>query len=221
MIKYSVFDILGPIMIGPSSSHTAGANKIGKAIYVLSKGNLKKINFFVHGSFADTCKGHGTDKALLAGALGINADDENIKNSFNIAAEKGVEFCFDKINLTNVHPNTVLIEAITNKDEKISLMASSIGGGNISITSINGKSCELSGVYPSLIITHYDKLGMISVITKEIANQQINLVSLKSEIIVKGELANTIIELESEQNIDLKKISEIKNILDVQFINKL
>lgn len=221
MSKFSIFDILGPVMIGPSSSHTAGANKIGKAMYVLCNGDIKKINFFVHGSFADTCKGHGTDKALLAGALGINADDENIKKAFLIADEKNIEFDFDKIDLGDVHPNTVLIEAISSENKKTTLIASSIGGGNICISNINENNCEISGIYDAVIVTHYDKLGMISFITKELARQNINIVSLKNNRKSKGDLANTIIEIELEQNIDLSKIFDISNVLDVQLINKV
>lgn len=221
MKEYSVFDILGPIMIGPSSSHTAGAVRLGKiARAIAEESKLKKVVFLLHGSFSETYKGHGTDKALIAGILGMEPWDDRIKDSFKIAKEQGIEFEFKGADLGDVHPNTVKFLITKADGETISVMGSSVGGGNINIIEINGSSVDFKGNYPTLIISHKDVPGMISKITTMIYENNINIAFLKVYRNSRGFSAKMIIEtdtLVSEEIID--KIQEVENIKSVIAIN--
>ncbi|AFS78777.1 L-serine dehydratase, subunit beta [Gottschalkia acidurici 9a] len=134
MREYSVFDILGPIMIGPSSSHTAGAARLGKEARNIVGDDFKAIKFYLHGSFAETYKGHGTDRALVAGALGMEPDDEKLRDALNIAKEKGIDIEFIPTDLgEDKHPNTVKMIFTKNDGSEVEVLGSSIGGGNIQI----------------------------------------------------------------------------------------
>ena len=134
MREYSVFDILGPIMIGPSSSHTAGAARLGKEARNIVGDDFKAIKFYLHGSFAETYKGHGTDRALVAGALGMEPDDERLRDALNIAKEKGIDIEFIPTDLgEDKHPNTVKMIFTKNDGSEVEVLGSSIGGGNIQI----------------------------------------------------------------------------------------
>ena len=158
-----VFDIIGPIMIGPSSSHTAGAVRIGKyARSVLGKKPVKAVIQF-SGSFAKTYKGHGTDKAVIAGILGMDTDDARIRNSMQIATEEGLDFTFIEEDIDGAHPNTALIRG------------ASIGGGNIIINKINDTEVSISGKSDTLVIPHDDVPGMIAVVTNILADKGVNI----------------------------------------------
>ena len=148
-MNISMFDILGPIMIGPSSSHTAGAQRIGKAMYnMIADKQLQAVHFILHGSFHLTLRGHGTDRALVGGVLGMNAYDPQLKNSLEIAKERGIEVTFEGADLGDVHPNTVRIIAQTTDGTLTTLTGSSVGGGEIEIVDINGTPAKFSGRYP-------------------------------------------------------------------------
>lgn len=216
MKKYSAFEILGPVMIGPSSSHTAGAERIGRAAYMISGGDIVKAAFYLHGSFAKTYRGHGTDRALVAGILGMEPYDERIKNSFEIAKEKNIDIKFIEDDLGDVHPNTVRIEMVKSDGKKLELTGSSIGGGNILITSINGANAEFTGEYPGLIVKHMDKKGMISRITLSIALGEVNIVTLRLTRDNKGEIATSIIETDSSipENV-INDISRMDGVISV------
>ena len=138
-INMDVFDIIGPIMIGPSSSHTAGAVRIGYLTRVLLAEPAIKARVYLHGSFAYTYKGHGTDRAIAAGIMGMKPENERIRNSLTLAKEQGLDITFESIDIPNAHPNTALIELTGIDGKEISVQGSSIGGGNIIITKINGK----------------------------------------------------------------------------------
>lgn len=176
----SLFDIMGPIMIGPSSSHTAGTCRIAKTARMLAGKNFYKIEFYLHGSFAETYKGHGTDKALLAGALGMDPDDERLRKSFEIANDKKLEYAFYKEDLGDVHPNTVKI-IMYNKDNTYnSIIGSSIGGGSIEIININGMDINFTDEYPTLILKYYDTTGIIAFVSSIISEQGYNIESIKT-----------------------------------------
>ena len=147
MKNYSAFDILGPIMIGPSSSHTAGAARLGKIASTIAAGDIVEVRFLLHGSFAKTYKGHGTDKALVAGILGFDPWDEEIKESFEIARARNIKFSFEEVVMEGAHPNTVkfIIKKVDNSISTIT--GSSIGGGNVIVTEINGMDIEFTGEY--------------------------------------------------------------------------
>ena len=214
-MNISMFDVLGPIMIGPSSSHTAGAQRIGKAMYnMIADKQLKAVHFILHGSFHLTLRGHGTDRALIGGVLGMNSYDPQIKNSLEIAKEKGIQVEFEGGDLGDVHPNTVRITAYTTDGQMTSLTGSSVGGGNIEIIDINGTAAKFTGRYPAVIINHYDRLGIISHLTSILAINQIN---------ATGKNAVTMIETESPVDIAVKKELEsmppVKSVVTMDKVN--
>lgn len=222
MNNYSVFDIIGPVMIGPSSSHTAGAARLAKLAISICGGDAKNVKFMLHGSFAKTYKGHGTDKALVAGILKMNPWDTDLKNSFIIAREKGVEFEFEESDLGDVHPNTVKF-IINNTEGKTSeIIGSSIGGGNVIISSIDGQPVEFRGDYPTIITRHKDIPGVVSKITTLLYSENINIGSMKVFRNKKGIEATMIIETDDVVSKDVsKKIKNLPEIISVKFINPI
>lgn len=220
MKNYSVFDILGPVMIGPSSSHTAGAARIGKIARELADNSFYKVTFYLHGSFAKTYKGHGTDKALVAGILGMNPSDERIRNSLQIAKDEGIEVEFKEEDLGYVHPNTVKILFHYKKLEDYYVIGSSIGGGNVVITNINGTDIEFSGDYPTILIKYNDRKGVISKISSILSNHNINIATMK--VTRENKIATMITELDNaiEDSI-ISKIASLDEILYITGINPI
>lgn len=212
-----LFGVLGPAMIGPSSSHTAGAVRIGRMCRSVAGKDISSVTFFLHGSFAKTYKGHGTDRALVGGILGMETDDERIIHSLEIAKGKGITIKFVPTNLGNVHPNTVKAELTTKSGETFNLVASSIGGGEIKIISINGFHADISGNFNSIIVKHVDKVGMISKITRIFELANLNIVSLYNNREGKGKTAITIIEMDGDICKDI--LNEIPKIDGVCFLS--
>lgn len=162
----SIFDVAGPIMVGPSSSHTAGACKIGQIARALFRGSPTHADFYLYGSFATVYQGHATDKALLAGVMKLQTNDPDLPKAFELAEKKGLKYRFTplKINAPEHHPNTVRI-ILKNTKNTISVVGSSIGGGKIKITFINDVPVDLemiAGRYFSLLIGHNDKEGVLN-----------------------------------------------------------
>ena len=222
-MNISMFDVLGPIMIGPSSSHTAGAQRIGKAMYSLIAGKeLDSVHFMLHGSFHLTLQGHGTDRALVGGVLGMNAYDPKLKDSLSIAEERGVEVSFEGADLGDVHPNTVHIIARTSDGQITTLTGSSVGGGNIEITEINGTAAKFNGRYPAAVISHVDRLGIISQITSVFAINQINIATVINSRDTTGKNAVTMVETESpiseQVKEDLKGMPHVKSVITMEKI---
>ncbi|MDY4948643.1 MAG: L-serine ammonia-lyase, iron-sulfur-dependent subunit beta [Clostridium cadaveris] len=220
MRKYGVFDILGPIMIGPSSSHTAGAARLGKLAGSIADGPIKKVTFLLHGSFAKTYRGHGTDRALVAGILGMDPWDEQLRDSIDIAEERGIEIKFQEADLGDVHPNTVKFIIEKEDGDIVTVMGSSIGGGSVVITEVNGEEIEFTGEYPTIIIHHKDLPGMISKVTRLLYEKEINIAFMKVFRTVKGSSANMIFETDNEipENI-VEAILAVENIEKVKVIN--
>ncbi len=208
-----VFDIIGPVMIGPSSSHTAGAVRLGiMARKILGEEPVKATIGF-HGSFSQTYKGHGTDKAIIAGIMGFETDDERIKKSLHIADEIGLEHQFNRIDLGDVHPNTAVIYLIGKAGRTTRVVGSSIGGGNILITQIDGYAVELTGRYPTLINIHHDKPGIITQVTKVLSQNNINIAFMRVSRQIRGEDAMMIIEVDEPINKDvLNKIQTVEGV---------
>ncbi|WP_368488688.1 L-serine ammonia-lyase, iron-sulfur-dependent subunit beta [Clostridium sp. BJN0013] len=221
MREYSVFDILGPIMIGPSSSHTAGAAKLAKVAEVIAGGNISKVQFLLHGSFAKIYKGHGTDKALVAGILGMSPWDENLKNSMKIAEKRGISIEFIEKDLGDVHPNTVKF-IITKKNGEVSqIMGSSIGGGNIVINEVDKDKIEFTGVYPTILINHLDMPGMVARVSEILYIHKINIAFMKVyRKSIKGSRAVMVFEVDDFIVQDVvDEIENIPNIYKVRAIN--
>ncbi len=196
MADYNAFDIVGPIMIGPSSSHTAGAARLGLAANRVAGSQIVSVKFYLHGSFAKTYKGHGTDRALLAGVLGYSERDERLRDAMNIADEQGVKYAFIPADLGDVHPNSVKIEMRLDDDSIIHMSGSSIGGGSIRIWDVNGFAVDMTGEKPVMLTRHRDREGVISGVTRILATLGINIVSLNCSRKEKRGEASMVIELE-------------------------
>jgi len=190
MQDYSLFDIIGPVMIGPSSSHTAGASKIGHMAAQVFEGDIAAVDFYLHGSFFKTVKGHGTDRALLAGIMRMEPDDVRLKDAFAIADARGIAYRFFEADLGEVHPNTVKI-VMTGKDGHAeTVVGSSIGAAKILITQIGDTDVEVDGDYCTLITTHTDKPGMIAKVSTVLAQHRINIAFMKVFRQNKGDTAS-------------------------------
>ncbi len=179
MEDFSVFDIIGPRMTGPSSSHTAGAVRIAYIARRLIGAEISSVHFTLYGSFAETGRGHGTDKALIGGILGFAPDDERIRHAYEYAKEQGVQVDFTYSDEPVDHPNTVKIETVDENDRKMEVVGRSVGGGNILITEINEQGVELSGDYPTLIVSHRDEPGVIAEVSHVLAQLNINIAFMR------------------------------------------
>lgn len=171
----NVFDIIGPVMIGPSSSHTAGAVRLGRVAYKLLGTEAVSARIELTGSFAQTYRGHGTDKALVAGIMGMDSDDERIRRSLELAAEAGMEVAFVETNIPNAHPNTARITLAGRHGESAVVQGASVGGGSILITAINGMSVSFTGQYNTILVRHLDKPGAIAAVTQFMAGSDMNI----------------------------------------------
>lgn len=213
------FDIIGPIMVGPSSSHTAGAVKIGIISRKLLGIPVRRADIFFHGSFLATGKGHGTDRALIAGLLGFAVDDPRIPDSFRYAKEAGMEYQLSGIDLGDVHPNSVKLLLSGDEDRKIEIVAASVGGGAIRITEIDGLPANFSGDYPTLVVNNLDQPGHVTEITSMLGHKSINIATMQLYRSSKG--GKAVIVLECDQEVPpeaVKWLSRQEGILKVTYL---
>jgi L-serine dehydratase len=216
----SVFEIIGPVMIGPSSSHTAGACRIGKIVRTIFGEQPETCDIYLYESFAKTYRGHGTDIALVGGLLGMDPDDKQLRASLKIAHESGMEVAFipnkrDKA----AHPNTARL--VVKKGERtMSITGISIGGGSIQVTELNGFDISLSMGVPTFIIVHQDVPGMIAQVTEILLKHNINIAQMNVTRAAKGEKAIMIIEVDTPHVDDAcAEIKAIPNLHNVNFFN--
>lgn len=222
MKDYNIFDIIGPVMIGPSSSHTAGACRIGYTAQNIIKLPVSEVTFTLYGSFAKTYKGHGTDIALLGGFMGLKPDDERLVDAFKIANTRGLIYEFITSDEDTAHPNTVKITAKTNRLETWEIVGISIGGGKMIICSINGIDVQYTGDYNTLVTHHKDSSGMLSKITTTLSEHRINIAFMKLYREEKGKKAIGIIETdETIEPIVLQELLRIDGMLYVNLIEKI
>ena len=190
-----LFDVIGPIMIGPSSSHTSGAVAIAWMARQIFTGDPVKVDFTLYGSFADTYKGHGTDRALVGGMLGYRSYDKRIRDAFDRARDAGLRFSFTADRDTEVrHPNTVDILMENAEGHQLRVRGESLGGGRVCITRLNDIEVDFTGEYSTLIVVHRDEPGMLAIITSRLANYQINIAFMKTFREERGSQAITVIE---------------------------
>ena len=219
-MKYkSVFDIIGPIMIGPSSSHTAGVVKIGKLSRMLFGGDPKKANIYFYGSFAQTYKGHATDVAIVGGLLGFEPNDKRIRNSLEYAEKNGVEINFFSDNHEQQHPNTLMMELFDDK-KTMRITGVSLGGGTVAITRINNFSIHISGELPALLVMHNDVYGVMASVLNKIAAHSINVAYMTTSRSDKG--GEALMVIESDEKIDndvVEAISKLDNIIWVKTLS--
>jgi len=190
----NLFDIMGPIMVGPSSSHTAGAVRIGAMARALLGQEPKAAQLLLHGSFASTGKGHGTHQALVAGLLGLTPDDSRVPDSFTLAGQRGLTFSFGTVSLRNAHPNSVLITLEGMCGGKLEVAAASLGGGRINVFQIDGLPCSFSGELPTLVVHNTDQPGCVSQVTGVLARRGLNVATLQLNRDGRGESAVMVIE---------------------------
>lgn len=216
----NIFDILGPVMVGSSSSHTAGAVRIGNISRKLLADKPVKAEIYLHGSFALTGVGHGTDKAIIAGLLGMDTDDMRIPDSFEIANKEGLEFSLKKINLKEAHPNTALLKLQGENGRTLEITATSVGGGKISIAKLDGIETHFSGDYPTLVVHNIDQPGHIADVTSALSHHAINIATLNLYRNKRGGYAVMIVE--TDQPIPervVKWIEHLDGIIKVTYIN--
>lgn len=206
----NLFDILGPVMVGPSSSHTAGAAKIGYVCQKLLGEEPTQLEIYLHGSFAATGEGHGTDKAIVAGVLGMQPDDERIAISFQIAKERNLKVSVHEIQLKQAHPNTAQLKLKGTHQNTVIVQAASLGGGRIQICSLDGLQTNFTGDYPTLIIRNTDKPGMVANVATALSMQGINIATMQLHRDIRGGTAAMVIE--SDQPIAQQAIEKLKKV---------
>lgn len=218
-----IFDIIGPVMIGPSSSHTAGACRLA----FLAAGILgtlpQKAEILLHGSFARTYKGHGTDKAIAAGLMGWKPDDPRIPRALTIAEERGLLFRFMPGDLGNMyHPNTAAFRLYDAKEKLCRVIGSSVGGGQVRVTEIDGFEVELTGVLPALVVPHRDEPGVIAMVSNILAVKGVNIASMRVFREGKGGIASMVIECDQAvgKNV-LHQLEELEPVRAVRFVDRV
>lgn len=218
-MNLSIFDVIGPIMIGPSSSHTAGAVKLARVAALIAEKSFTHVEFALHGSFAKTGVGHGTNVALLAGVLGITKDDEQIKHSPEIAEARGITYGFSEVELDDVHENTAVI-TFTHADSTTSVIVGcSIGGGRILITKINGVAVELAAEQPTIVIQQRDQQGVISRVSQVFADNDINIGIMRVSRVARRDVATTVIETDDRISPEVaRQLAKLDVVLSVRVI---
>ena len=215
MKKSTLFDIISPVMIGPSSSHTAGAVRLGLLAKNIYKNKPEKVIFRLYNSYAHTGKGHGTEKGLLAGVLGLGVDDRRIKDIFNSELAKTVDYEFEYYDNFKYHPNAV--DILFDGKNKMTVSGDSIGAGEVVIRKINEFNVKLTGKYNTLILVYKDKPGMISTVTSLIQSKNINIASLNCDRSAKGQEASMIISVDGL--LDAGVVESVENIAEVYFVS--
>lgn len=215
----NIFDILGPVMVGPSSSHTAGAVRIGYVTRIMLAEKPVKALIQLHGSFAATGKGHSTDTAIVAGLLGMRASDINIPDSFAIAEKRGLSFKFETVSLKDAHPNTAIISAEGENNRKIVIQASSVGGGRIMVNKIDGIDVNFTGEINTLIVHNIDRPGNVSNITRLLSEKSINIATMQLYRHERGGFAVMILETDQDVTEEiLDKARQLDGIIKVTYL---
>lgn len=191
-----VFDIVGPVMIGPSSSHTAGAVRLGLMARAILGEEPVRAGIQLTGSFARTYRGHGTDKALAAGILGLSPDDIRIREALVIAPAMGLEIAFQKVDIPDAPPNTAIIHLTGAEGRTVKVQGASVGGGSIRITEIDRFQVDLTGELPALITIHRDRPGVMMQVTSILAEEGLNIAFMRLSRQHRGEMAMMILELD-------------------------
>ncbi len=220
-MNVSLLDVVGPVMIGPSSSHTAGAAKLAKTARLIYNKPFNRVEFGLGGSFAKTYRGHFTDYALVAGAMGMSEDDENLSRSFDVAKEQGITFRFYPRDIQSEYENTARITFYNDEEHTAFYVeGASLGGGRILITSINGLACEVTATSPTIIVQQHDVAGVVSDVSTILAENNINIGIMKVGRDTRGGTAYCIIECDEFIDPDImKKLRAAKNVISATVVN--
>lgn len=217
----NIFDMMGPVMVGPSSSHTAGAARIGNMGRTLLGEEVARADIGLYGSFAETGFGHGTDRALLAGLLGMKPDDLRIPNAYEEANRAGMAYSFRTVELRDAHPNTALLELTGKSGKKLTLQAASIGGGAIVVNKIDGIDVNFTGDFNTLIVRNQDESGSVAAITSILSQVHINVANMSVNRRRRG--GDALMVIETDQHIKPRQVeflSELPGILSVTYYDK-
>ena len=217
----NIFDMMGPVMVGPSSSHTAGAARIGNMGRTLLGEEVARADIGLHGSFAETGFGHGTDRALLAGLLGMKPDDLRITNAYEEVNRAGMAYSFRTVELRDAHPNTALLELTGKSGKQLTLQASSIGGGAIVVNKIDGIDVNFTGDFNTLIVRNQDESGSVAAITSILSQVHINVANMSVNRHRRG--GDALMVIETDQHIKPRQVeflSELPGILSVTYYDK-
>lgn len=216
----NVFDIIGPVMVGPSSSHTAGAARLGKVARTLLGEPAASATIYLHGSFARTYRGHGTDRALIGGLLGFDPDDLRLRESLDIAHQVGLDYRFIPADLGEIHPNSALLDVCGVSNRRIRVLGSSIGGGKVLIRRVDDLDVEFTGEYYTLIIPHIDAPGVVATVTSVLASARINIAQMKVYRKERGGQALILIEVDqpvpAASRQQLERIAQIESVTVVE-----
>lgn len=215
----SVFDIIGPVMVGPSSSHTAGAVRLGRLARAVLGETPVHADIGLHGSFASTGTGHGTNLALVAGLLGFAPDDPDIKDALVLAADAGLEVSFHTVKLGQAHPNTALFVLTAADGRKVELQGSSLGGGDVLLSRIDTYDVEVTGELPLLLVFHVDRPGEVAAVTSVLAEEGVNIARMQVSRERRG--ANALMLIETDAGVDpisLERIAAASGALGVRVV---
>ena len=194
----NIFDIIGPVMVGPSSSHTAGAVRIGFVSRKLMGEPVQSVKLLLYGSFLATGKGHGTDRALIGGLLGMLPDDERVPFAFEEAARAGMAFEFGEANLKEAHPNSVVLQMVGKSGRELEVIAASLGGGRMKICQLDGMEANFCAEYPTLIVQNLDQPGCVAKVTTMLSDIAINIATLQLYRDSRGGDAVMVVECDRE-----------------------
>lgn len=217
----NIFDMMGPVMVGPSSSHTAGAARIGNMGRTLLGEEVARADIGLHGFFAETGVGHGTDRALLAGLLGMKPDDLRIPNAYDEANRAGMAYSFHTVELRDANPNTALLELTGKSGKKMTIEASSVGGGAIVVNKIDGINVNFTGDFNTLIVRNQDETGSVAAITSILSQVHINVANMSVNRHRRG--GDALMVIETDQHIKPRQVeflSELPGILSVTYYDK-
>ncbi|WP_177920650.1 L-serine ammonia-lyase, iron-sulfur-dependent subunit beta [uncultured Eubacterium sp.] len=217
----NIFEILGPVMVGPSSSHTAGAVRIGYVCRKLMGEKIVTADIELYGSFLLTGKGHGTPQAIVAGLLGMTPDDARIPDSFEIAKAQGLKFTIGEAKLKEAHPNSVLLKLTGESGKELEVIGESLGGSIINIAQIDGLPANISGDYPTLIASNMDVPGMVAKVSEVLFEAKINIAQMHLYRASRGK--NSVLIAECDQEIENKTLNDIRDldgIMKVSYLGK-
>jgi L-serine dehydratase len=219
--KVSILDVMGPVMVGPSSSHTAGTARLGRVAHEILDDDPVCVRFFLHPPLAATYRGHGSDFALVGGAIGLNVDDSRIPEAIRIAEQMDVDITFTEEDLGDVHPNTVRVE-IESASREVEIVGSSVGGGVIEVFKINGFQTRFKGDSPTLLLFYRDRPGMIAEVANIIADEGINIASLYCSRKQRGKDAFMQVDVDSPLSTSaLQRIGSLPDVADARYLDRI
>lgn len=219
MRQRSVFDIIGPVMIGPSSSHTAGAVRLGNLVRAIFGEPPVRARISLHGSFASAGRGHGTDLALVAGLLGLAPDDARIPEAFELAQAAGLALELAEAELGDVHPNTAQFELTSAGGQRLAVRGSSVGGGDVVVTAIGPYEVEATGEFPMLVVAHLDRPGEIAAVTALLAEAGANIAEMRVSREARG--ASALMLIETDTPVDDATVARIAAVPAVESVRSV